>query len=398
MTGTNYADLIYSKNRDKIPDIDETIEENPVSSLSQFLKLYHLKKNNDPRFDELARKTVLYFNNPAWLQFQLLQAMDESGESQEEVNESGHFAVVLPEQILQNEQVAEEAAVMEDYPSELEADKEEIDESNIEEEIGEQISDEHKEEVPSLPPAEIEESFSEENDQNNFVSDSETSSETELSPDKNEVTEAFQNDDVENIEFEEEPEQEKLVAEASDNPGNEEVAFQQKEEILEENEMKNDAPSENKSGEETAFQPVTAPSEEVSKVGDSENESATTEEVPFEPLHTVDYFASQGIKISADIMNDKLGKQMRSFTDWLKSMKKLHPGKLPEQNEVIEKIIQSSAEESNADAEVLTEAMAEVLIKQNKQEKAIEMYEKLSLMNPSKSAYFAAKIESLKTT
>jgi hypothetical protein len=38
------------------------------------------------------------------------------------------------------------------------------------------------------------------------------------------------------------------------------------------------------------------------------------------------------------------------------------------------------------------------LIKQNKQEKAIEMYEKLSLMNPSKSAYFAAKIESLKTT
>ena len=119
--------------------------------------------------------------------------------------------------------------------------------------------------------------------------------------------------------------------------------------------------------------------------------------IAFEPLHTVDYFASQGIKIKEEALtNDKLGQQVKSFTAWLKSMKKLHPGKLPEQNEVIERIIQSSAEESNADADVLTEAMAEVLIKQNKKEKAIEMYEKLSLINPSKSTYFAAKIESLK--
>jgi hypothetical protein len=123
-----------------------------------------------------------------------------------------------------------------------------------------------------------------------------------------------------------------------------------------------------------------------------------TEEIPaFEPLHTVDYFASQGIKIKEEaLMNDKLGKQMKSFTDWLKSMKKLHPGKLPEQNEVIERIIQASAEESNADAEILTEAMAEVLLKQNKREKAIAMYQKLSLINPSKIAYFASKIESIK--
>ncbi|MEO6844699.1 MAG: hypothetical protein ABI184_05970, partial [Ginsengibacter sp.] len=67
------------------------------------------------------------------------------------------------------------------------------------------------------------------------------------------------------------------------------------------------------------------------------------------------------------------------------------------QNAVIEKIIQSSAEASNQNANVLTEAMAEVLIKQGKKGKAVEMYQKLSLMNPSKSTYFAAKIESLKT-
>ena len=42
--------------------------------------------------------------------------------------------------------------------------------------------------------------------------------------------------------------------------------------------------------------------------------------------------------------------------------------------------------------------MAAVLAKQGKLAKAIELYQKLSLMNPSKSAYFAAKIEQLKDT
>jgi hypothetical protein len=122
-------------------------------------------------------------------------------------------------------------------------------------------------------------------------------------------------------------------------------------------------------------------------------------EISFEPLHTVDYFASQGIKITEEpVTNDKLGNQMKSFTAWLKSMKKLHPSKLEEQDIVTDRIIQNSAEESNINTEVLTEAMAEVLIKQDKREKAIEMYNKLSLINPSKSDYFATKIESIKSS
>src|SRR6185312_15634128 len=47
------------------------------------------------------------------------------------------------------------------------------------------------------------------------------------------------------------------------------------------------------------------------------------ETVSFEPLHTVDYFASQGIKINEEALaNDHLVKQVKSFTAWLKSMKK----------------------------------------------------------------------------
>ena len=48
------------------------------------------------------------------------------------------------------------------------------------------------------------------------------------------------------------------------------------------------------------------------------------------------------------------------------------------------------------EANVVTEAMAEVWLKQGNKQKAIETYNKLSLLNPSKKAYFAAQIEHLK--
>ena len=119
--------------------------------------------------------------------------------------------------------------------------------------------------------------------------------------------------------------------------------------------------------------------------------------VPFEPLHTVDYFASQGIRVTDEpVSTDKLGKQLKSFTEWLKSMKKVHAERLEEGNDLSDKKIQTIAEVSNSSEEVVTEAMAEVLSMQGKIEKAIDTYEKLSLINPAKSAYFAAKIVSLK--
>ncbi len=116
----------------------------------------------------------------------------------------------------------------------------------------------------------------------------------------------------------------------------------------------------------------------------------------FEPLHATDYFASQGIKLSEEMQTaDKLGKQMKSFTAWLKVMKKT-----PEQQQGLQQVadeaqIQNLANKSNAEAEVITESMAEIYLQQNKKEKARDIYKKLSLINPDKSAYFAAKIENL---
>lgn len=119
----------------------------------------------------------------------------------------------------------------------------------------------------------------------------------------------------------------------------------------------------------------------------------------FEPYHTVDYFASQGIKVTAeDLVKDKLGKQVKSFTEWLKTMKRLPATIVAPVESVAEKKVESMADSSVSASEVVTEAMAEVWAKQGNHEKAAETYHKLSLLNPSKRAFFAAKIENLKTS
>jgi hypothetical protein len=118
----------------------------------------------------------------------------------------------------------------------------------------------------------------------------------------------------------------------------------------------------------------------------------------FEPFHTVDYFASQGIKISQEeAPKDKFGKQLKSFTEWLKTMKRLPAAEIASSVErSSEQKIENLAADSVNSADVVTEAMAEVWLRQGNKEKAIEIYNKLILLYPSKSAYFAAKIDSLK--
>ena len=62
----------------------------------------------------------------------------------------------------------------------------------------------------------------------------------------------------------------------------------------------------------------------------------------------------------------------------------------------VEKNLEHLAEDSVHNPEVVTETMAEVWLKQGNREKAIETYNKLSLLNPLKRDYFAALIENLK--
>jgi hypothetical protein len=120
-------------------------------------------------------------------------------------------------------------------------------------------------------------------------------------------------------------------------------------------------------------------------------------ELSFEPYHTVDYFASQGIRIRDEDKNpDRFSRQLRSFTEWLKTMKRLPTGEAVVGSPTEERKVVQLAEHSIQDRDVLTEAMAEVWEKQGDYAQAIRIYEKLSLLDPAKSSYFAAKIDQLK--
>ncbi|ANE49382.1 hypothetical protein [Flavisolibacter tropicus] len=118
--------------------------------------------------------------------------------------------------------------------------------------------------------------------------------------------------------------------------------------------------------------------------------------ITFEPFHTVDYFASQGIKLSLEESSkDKFGKQLKSFTEWLKTMKRLPATQMNKIQGTAEKQVENMAAHSIQSSEIVTEAMAEVWVRQGNKAKAIEIYRKLSLLNPSKNSYFASKIELL---
>ncbi len=143
---------------------------------------------------------------------------------------------------------------------------------------------------------------------------------------------------------------------------------------------------------------------QVTAVPDSEHPFAEKMEpadtgLVFEPYYTVDYFASQGIKpVTEEKPTDRFGQQLKSFTEWLKTIRQMPPEQIASLNDrTAEQKVVELAVHSLDDRHVETEAMAEVWAKQGHPEKAAEIYRKLSLLNPSKSSYFAGLIENLKS-
>ena len=111
-----------------------------------------------------------------------------------------------------------------------------------------------------------------------------------------------------------------------------------------------------------------------------------------------DYFATQGIDIDlSKVPQDKFTQQLRSFTAWLKVLKQKEGiPVLEEMAEENEKEIAEIAEKANTTADIITEAMAEIWLKQGNNRKAIDIYSKLSFIFPEKSVYFASRIEQIK--
>lgn len=145
------------------------------------------------------------------------------------------------------------------------------------------------------------------------------------------------------------------------------------------------------------------------------------EEPLIQPLYAEDYFLHQGVANTETNNKQDEDKQLMvvmSFADWLmhfktktekekeeekdqKALKTLWQKEklvaaLEEENEEIpEGVFEMAVNSIKIEDDLASEPLAEILIKQGKVDKAIEMYKKLSLRNPQKYAYFASKIEKL---
>lgn len=163
-----------------------------------------------------------------------------------------------------------------------------------------------------------------------------------------------------------------------------------------------------------------------------ENITETEEELLIVPASADDYFLQQGIHVSSElpeIDDPSTGAQteeekekalmvVMSFAEWLKHIsshnkkakeeeadkkalkamwqqQKLAAAIEEESDEIPEQVFEMAVNSISRKDELVSESLAEVYAKQGKKEKAMEMYQKLSLLNPEKNTYFAAKIENL---
>lgn len=341
-----YRLLFESVFKKKLTD-DDTVSylkrltaEHPYFSVAQFY-LLQLSESGTSAYKAQAKKTATLFNNNYWLNFQLLEA--GNGNDASPKTSPLFDAATVAETVI--EQPVEPAIT--DAVS-----------------VGEKIAEEIKEEKSgATEPVVV----------NEPATTNEIQNQDENSLPEEPVTEINEVSGMEVINAVKEETLDSAVVEAL--PESEPVIEETAQAQTEEKNIKNEV---------------------AAKLSD--------EPLLFEPLHTTDYFASLGIKLSEEEKSSgKLGKQLKSFTEWLKTMKKVHTEQLVQttgpaavEAAASESTIQKLAEKSNEDDQVITEAMAEVLLQQGKEEKAVEILEKLSLLNPGKSTYFAAKINQIK--
>lgn len=181
--------------------------------------------------------------------------------------------------------------------------------------------------------------------------------------------------------------------------------------------------------EEVPEGPVATAPEQNEEI-ETEDEEKGNKENLIPPIYTEDYFLHQGLHVSNDLPDDIASNAptedeqdqslmvVMSFSDWLmfykkkkqeeeeeeqdqrelKSMwqKQKLAAAMEEENEeipenVFEMAVNSIAKEDN----LVSESLAEVMVKQGRYDRAIDMYKQLSLHKPQKKAYFARRIEEI---
>jgi len=369
--------------------IEQTISKYPYFGAAQFLLAKKLKDANDRNSNAQIQKAALHFTNPFWLNYLLHE--NEIAEADEEVTSfaeesftNGHseFITAPEETKSQSEETIEviaETEVLHNVP---------VNETT---EIIPAVEVEEKSEIDEIVPA-VEVANDELHDVKDEIIPSIEVANDELHDVKDEIIPAVE---VKHHEVIEDTDEIVPVLEVKHDEVIEETS-----EIV--------PPEEDLVGTENIDEEDLAPAEDENDqqrlklsslieqhLAEFKKPVEENAELPIKsnPYHTIDYFASQGIKADGQ---DKFSSRVKKFTDWLKQMKVTNsqPNDLGTDTET-EQMIETIAKSSNETKDVITETMAEVLAKQGKTEKAIQLYKKLSFLNPAKSTYFAAKIDEL---
>ncbi len=171
----------------------------------------------------------------------------------------------------------------------------------------------------------------------------------------------------------------------------------------------------------------------VEDVPEAQKKPENIEDQLLPPVSATDYFRNEGINISTEIPDLKhlspvtdsdSGKDnqslmvMMSFSEWLTYLhnktrkakeeeadqkalqtllrrQKLAAAIEEENEEIPDQVFEMAVNSIAPQEDTVSEALADVYARQGKIQKAIEMYQKLSLQNPGKNVYFAHKIEVL---
>ena len=168
---------------------------------------------------------------------------------------------------------------------------------------------------------------------------------------------------------------------------------------------------------ETVKSPISPKEDILAMINELPNRNIIEEKiVKSEPITA----APESENLSEEEKKQKALMVMMSFSDWLNHFKsktekeqieeqekralktawqkeKLTAIIEEEQDEIPEMIFKQAMDSISMENALISESLAEILAKQGKTDKAIEMYKKLSLRNPEKNSYFADRIKDLLT-
>ncbi len=120
--------------------------------------------------------------------------------------------------------------------------------------------------------------------------------------------------------------------------------------------------------------------------------SLATQDTRVEPRHSAEAIKKEDKAGASNNNDNKTHRQQRIIDRFLEQSPRIRPGA---KHDVDEGDLAAASVEDKAD--LASETLAEILLKQGKKEQAIKIYHKLSLMFPEKSSYFAKKLEHIQS-